>query len=70
MCDLQLWKVINSLSESILGVLGLYGKPIESRVHPYSCGGLWVTITLLKYMFLYQVCRLHGYVEVNSREIT
>ena len=26
---------------SDLGVLGLYGKPIESRFHPYSCGGHW-----------------------------
>ena len=27
---------------SVLGVLGLYGKPIESRFNSYACGGQWV----------------------------
>ena len=27
---------------SVLGVLGLYGKPIESRFHPFTCKGKWV----------------------------
>ena len=31
--DLQLRKVITSPSELRLGVLGLYGNPIESRIH-------------------------------------
>ena len=35
-CDLQLWKVITPSSELLSGVLGLYGKPIESRIHPYA----------------------------------
>ena len=34
--DLQLWKVITLRPNSDLGVLGLYGKPIESRIHPYA----------------------------------
>ena len=27
---------------SVLGVLRLYGKPIESRFHPYAHGGQWI----------------------------
>ena len=34
--DLQLRKVISSSSELRFGVLELYGKPIESRVHSYK----------------------------------
>ena len=36
---------------SVLGVLELYGKPIESRFQPCACGGQWLNITLLKFMF-------------------
>ena len=32
--DLQLRKVISPSFESVLGVLGLYGNPIESGFHP------------------------------------
>ena len=39
MCDLQLRKVITFLSESVLGVLGLYGRPIESIFHLYAYEG-------------------------------
>ena len=39
MCDLQLRKVITSSSDSVSGVLGLYGKLIESRFKPNACGG-------------------------------
>ena len=39
MCDLQIWKVITSLLNSDSGVLGLYGKPIESRFQIGACGG-------------------------------
>ena len=34
--DLLLRKVITIRSNSYLGVLGLYGKPIESRIHSYA----------------------------------
>ena len=29
------WIVRTGFSELFLGVLGLYGKPFESRIHPY-----------------------------------
>ena len=34
--DLQLRKVITSPSELRFGVLGLYGKTMELKIHPYS----------------------------------
>ena len=39
MCDLQLRTVITSSFEIRLGVLGLYGKPIDSIFYPWFCGG-------------------------------
>ena len=42
MYDLQLRKVITSLSELRFGVLRLYGNPIKSRFHPFTCEGQWV----------------------------
>ena len=33
--DLQLRKVISPSFKLRFGVLGLYGNPIESRIHPY-----------------------------------
>ena len=41
MYDLKLRNVITSSSELRFGVLRLYGKPIESRLHSYFCGGHW-----------------------------
>ena len=39
MHDRQLQKVVTSSSNFVLGVLRLYGNPIESRFHLYECGG-------------------------------
>ena len=55
MCDLQLRTAILLCPNSVSGVLGLYGKPIESRFQPYACEGQWVNITFLKSMF-FQGC--------------
>ena len=55
---------------SVWGVLRLYGKPIESRFFLYSFGLHWVYTTMLKIYVLYQVCRLFGCVDVNSRVLT
>ena len=34
-CDLKLRKSLLLRPNSVLGVLGLYGKPIELRIQPY-----------------------------------
>ena len=59
-----------SRSNSVSGVLGLYGKPIESRFFPCAFGRQWVIKTMLKIYVFNQVCRLLGYVDVNSRVLT
>ena len=51
MCDLQLRISILLCQNSVSGVLRLYGKPIESRFHPYACEGQWVNITFLNLCF-------------------
>ena len=59
-----------SRPNSVLSFLGLYGKPIESRLFPCICGRQRVIKNMLKIYVLHQVCRLLGCVDVNSRVLT
>ena len=59
-----------SRPKSILGVIILHGKPIESILFPCACERQWVSTTFLKIYVLHQVCRLFGCVDVNSQVLT
>ena len=48
---LQLRTTITSLFELHFGCSWTLWKAIESRFHPWACGGQWVIITLLISMF-------------------
>ena len=70
LCTSNFGRPYLSRPNSVSGVLELYGKPIESRLFPYSCGRQWVITNVLKIYGLHQLCGLLGCVSVNSQVLT